>query len=129
MPSRIRVLAVGLLAVVASAGMLATPAHADRCEPTELVLRAIDPTYEEPIDERDSALCYVLLNYGYYYLCVNGAQGLACFLKPNPGVRPLPPLQDYHPEPGRVFCTVSMFVITEAGIDDVGCQWEPIWAD
>jgi hypothetical protein len=127
MPSRLRLLA--LTAVVAS-GLSTAPAHADRCEPTELVVRAIDPSYEEPIDESDSALCYVLLNYGYYYLCANGAQGMACFTNPNPAVRKLPPLRDYHPEPGRIFCSVSMYAINAAGLgDQTGCTWTPIWED
>ena len=102
------------LAAVLAAGsaLTATPAHADRCEVTELVLRIVDPSYEEPVDEQDNPLCYAMLNYGYYYLCPGGEQGLACFTRPpNPDpTRPFPGVEDYHPEPWRVACDLYNYV-------------------
>lgn len=56
---RSRVAAIlGLLLVGGSIVGLATPAHADNCEPTEPVIRAlVDPDYEEPGNEGDKPLC------------------------------------------------------------------------
>ena len=119
------VLVVGSVAV-------ATPAYADRCEVTELVVRAVDPSYEEPIDESDSPICYAMLEYGYYYLCPDGAQGLACFTDPQPDpTRPFPGLEDYHPEPGRIACGAIEFVTRQLPGHILICFLDefPIWRD
>lgn len=49
------------------------PAHADRCEPAELVVRRIPgfENWEDPAHEEDSPLCYVLLNYVWPSICNN----------------------------------------------------------
>ena len=56
----------------------APPAHADRCEPTELVVRIVDPSYEEPIDEEDKPWCVVLINYVYPRLACDSSTLQAC---------------------------------------------------
>ncbi len=62
-----------LAALLVAAATAATPlglaattsAHADRCEPEELVL---GPN-TSPIDERDQPLCTVMFSYVYPFLC------------------------------------------------------------
>lgn len=39
----------------------AGPARADRCEPSELVVRHVVPTYEEPLEEDEKEYCRILL--------------------------------------------------------------------
>lgn len=118
--------------VMLTAGFAGT-AGADRCEATELVVRPLlDSGYEEPVDERDSPVCYALLNYGYYYLCPDGSQGLACFTSPQPDpTRPFPGLEDYHPEPGRIACGVIEFVTRQLPGYILVCYLDefPIWRD
>lgn len=59
-------------AVLAAAMMLvglglvgAAPALADRCEPDELVIRIIDPTYESPDDPADPIVCSAMQTIVY----------------------------------------------------------------
>lgn len=64
-----------LVAVVLSAlaGFAAPPAFADRCEVTELVVRAVPgfSKYEEPGEEYDKPQCAVMDDYVYPVLCPN----------------------------------------------------------
>lgn len=66
---------VMLVAVVLSvlAGFAAPPAFADRCEPSELVVRRVPgfSTYEEPGEEYDKPQCAVMDDYVYPVLCPN----------------------------------------------------------
>jgi hypothetical protein len=107
--------AVAAALAVTPLGLAATtPAHADRCEPEELVL---GPN-TSPIDERDHPLCAVLFNYVYPFICTgpNGEQPpptlLQCVqnLRINPGYRP-PVIPPYSPNVGRAFCNLYYVVL------------------
>lgn len=118
-----------LIAVAAGAAALAapafstTPAHADRCEPTEPVVRVVYQTYEEPVNEADSPFCYVMLNYVYPRICDDSSTLLGTANPPTPGcVKTLNPdpyepvrVAPYSPDAGRVTCNAVGFVVFIAG--------------
>lgn len=117
MTARPRLVALALAAATALSplGLAGTsPAHADRCEPEELVL---GPN-TSPIDERDQPLCTVMFSYVYPFLCTgpNGEQPpptlLQCTqnVRLNPGYRP-PVIPPYSPNVGRAFCNLYYFVV------------------
>ncbi len=112
---RLAALAVAVATAVTPLGLFSTTtAHADRCEPEEIVLGA----QTSPIDERDHPLCAVLFQYVYPFICTgpNGelppptllqcAQNIAI----NPGYRP-PLMPAYSPNVGRAFCNLYYFVL------------------
>lgn len=92
-------------------------AYADRCEPTELVLRTFfGPGYEENfIDERDNPGCYVLLNYVYPRLCDDQSTLNNCIRSANP--KPFTPITvaQFSPDAGRVYCSLYLAAATTAG--------------
>lgn len=115
-----------LMAVAVGAATLATPffstsAHADRCEPTEPIVRVLYQTYEEPVNEADSPFCYAMLNYVYPRLCndpstlLGTATTPGCVKTINPD--PYEPVRvfPYAPDAGRVACNVAGFVIFISG--------------
>jgi hypothetical protein len=114
---------LGLCAVVtASLFLIApSPAYADRCEPTELVLRAVFPNYEEPIAEQDSAVCYAMKKYVYPRLCDDQSTLMNCTASINPDPNEPVVIYPYQPEPGRVYCNVRVFAIGGS------CTYQPIW--
>lgn len=103
--------AVPLAAVVPQA------AHADRCEPSELVLRTFfGPNYEENfLDERDNPACYVLLNYVYPRLCDDQSTLNNCIRSANP--KPFTPISvaPYSPDAGRIYCSLYLAAARTAG--------------
>lgn len=101
------------MSVAGSVGT-AGAAYADNCEPTEPVVRQVRPTYEEPFSEDDAPACYVLLNYVYPRLCNTPDPLLTgCLNSLNP--RPLTPVtfQPFNPDPDRIACDFTSFVITD----------------
>jgi hypothetical protein len=87
----------------------ATPAQADRCEPSELVLRTFFPKYEETfMDERDNPVCYVLLNYVYPRICDDFSTLNNCVRSVNP--KPFTPITvyPYQPDGGRIYCNLYL---------------------
>ena len=102
-------LATAVAATLSPFGLAAqSPAHADRCQPEELVL---GPN-TSPIDERDQPACAVLFFYVYPFICSqSGSQPpptLAnCLqnIRLNPGYRP-PLVPPYSPNVGRAFCNL-----------------------
>jgi hypothetical protein len=120
-----RARAAALLLVTASALVpslaVAGPAHADRCEPTEPFVRIVINNYEEPVDENDSAFCYVMLNYVYPRVCndfrtlLPTATTPGCINTIDPD--PLAPItfQPFSPNAGRIVCNASNFVTTTLG--------------
>ena len=95
-----------------------TAAHADRCEPEELVLGADT----SPIDERDNPACTVLFNYVYPFVCEGDTPGeqpsdtiLVCAqnLRLNPTYVP-PLIPPYSPDFGRLTCNLIKFASPSA---------------
>jgi hypothetical protein len=43
--------------------------------------------------------------------------------------RPFPGLEDYHPEPGRIFCAGYNVVVATSGRPEMfaACDWTSIW--
>lgn len=110
MSIRKRVATVALATGMAFVPMIATSAgtaHADRCEPEELVLGA----GTSPIDERDHPACYVLINYTYPFVCDNFTTLVTCLgsINPDPGYRPA--LVFYQPDPNRIYCNLYSFAV------------------
>lgn len=83
-----------------------TPAYADRCEPEELVLGA----GTSPIDERDSPVCYVLLNYTYGFICNDFTTLNTCLQSRDPDPNYRPSIVFYQPDPNRIYCNLFLFV-------------------
>lgn len=104
---RLASLVVATAAAVSPLGLAGTPAHADRCEPEELVLGG----GTSPIDERDHPLCSVMLQYVYPMICADYTTAVSCTqtFRLNPGYRP-PLLPTYNPNIGRIFCNAYLFV-------------------
>lgn len=102
--------------------MAPTPALADRCEPTELVVRAVLPGYEEPVATQDSPVCYTLINYVYPRVCDDYSTLMNCTasINPDPLNEPVS-VSPYQPEPGRIYCNVRTFAIGGS------CTYDPIW--
>lgn len=110
MSVRKRLAAVVMATGVAFVPMLATTAgtaHADRCQPEELVFGA----GSSPIDERDHPGCVVLINYVYPLVCDNFTTLATCMqsISPNPGYRP--GLVLYQPDPNRVYCGLYTYAV------------------
>ena len=99
----------------------ASPAHADRCEPTEPVIRVLYPTYEEALNEADSPFCYVMLNYVYPRVCDDyrtllptaTTQGCVRTVNPDPN-EPLV-VYGYSPDGTRITCNAANFALFIAG--------------
>lgn len=94
--------------------MIATtagPAHADRCEPEELVLDA----GTSPINENDNPVCWATINYVYPFVCDNFTTAVTCAqsVSPNPGYRP--GLVFFQPDPNRLYCGLYSFLIPNGG--------------
>jgi hypothetical protein len=115
---------LGLVAVLS--GMIviggASPALADRCEPTELVVRAVLPGYEEPVATGDSPVCYTLINYVYPRVCDDFSTLMNCTasINPDPLSEPVT-VTPYQPEPGRIYCNTRVFAVGGT------CSYDPIW--
>ncbi len=122
MPTRRAAVTAACLAAAAFPVLGTTSAHADRCEPTEPVVRVLYPTYEEAFNEADSPFCYVMLNYVYPRLCTD-SQTLLPGRGGNPGCLrtispdPYEPVQvyPYAPDAGRIACNGANFVLFVAG--------------
>lgn len=122
---RVRRATAHVVAVAAAATALAapvvvaaaSPAAADNCEPTEPVVRVLFPNYEEQlIQDPDNPLCYVLRGYVYPRVCDNPTTLLGtCVQTLNPDPAEPVVVQPYAPDGGRVFCSVSNFVLINAG--------------
>jgi hypothetical protein len=121
-----------LLAFAVGAATMVTPfvstsAYADRCEPSEPVVRVLYPTYEEPVNEADSPLCYTLLNYVYPRVCddqstlLGGPKGPGCVKTVNPDPYEPVVVYGYSPDAGRVACNVSGFALYIAGQPSSTC--------
>lgn len=109
---RASVLAVLLLAVVCAGLATPSPAHADRCEPEELVLGPGN----SPVDERDSPVCVVMLTYVYPFICDDFTTAMRCSATVNPDANYRPPLVPaYSPQADRVVCNAVNFTLTTAG--------------
>jgi hypothetical protein len=103
-------MATGLTMVpmIASA---AGPAHADRCEPEELVLGA----GTSPINENDNPVCWATINYVYPFICDDFTTAVTCAgsISPNPNYRP--DLVFFQPDPNRLYCGLYTFVVPTGG--------------
>lgn len=109
---------MAIIATVATtlAVLAPAPAYADHCEPTEPVVRVIRPGYEEPGDERDNPLCYVLLNYVWPRVCDDYTTLLGtCINSINPDPQEPIVIYPYNPNPGRMYCNWVKFVQTTLG--------------
>jgi hypothetical protein len=110
MSIRKRVATVALATGMAFVPMIATTAgtaHADRCEPEELVLGP----GTSPIDERDNPVCFVLVNYTYGFVCDDPTTLNTCLqsVNPDPSYRPNPVF--YQPDPNRIYCNLYSFAV------------------
>lgn len=122
MPTRRAALTTACLAAAALPVFGSSAAHADRCEPTEPVVRILYPTYEEAFNEADMPQCYLLLNYVYPRLC-DDSQTLLPGRGGNPGcVRTINPdpsepivIYPYTPNAVRIACSGANFVLFIAG--------------
>lgn len=97
---------------------VAAPEHAraDHCEPTEPVVRVIQPGYEEPGAEADNPLCYVLLNYVYPRVCDNPDTLLqTCLNSINPDPQEPIVVFPYTPNAGRMYCNYVNFIRATLG--------------
>ena len=116
---RLTALAVG--AATIAVPFFSAPAHADRCEPTEPLVRVVYQTYEEPVNEADNPFCYVMLNYVYPRLCTDQSTLLGTATTPgcvktiNPDVYEPIRVYPYSPDAGRVACNTVGFVAFIAG--------------
>lgn len=116
---RIASLAVATATVFAPLAIgAATPAHADRCEPEELVFGA----GTSPIDEADHPLCSVMLQYVYPAICSNYTTLLLCTqtVRLNPGYRPAQLLPTYDPDLGRIVCNIYLYANSSGTCTFVG---------
>lgn len=111
-----RLSALTLLAAAALMGASATAAHADRCEPEEIVLGPDS----SPIHEDDNPACTVLFFYVYPFVCSESGAApppglLSCpsniFLNPNYQPPLIPP---YNPDTGRLVCNLILFALPTA---------------
>ncbi len=95
----------------------ATAASADNCEPTEPAVRVLFPNYEEQLlQDADNPLCYVLQGYVYPRICDDSRTLLGtCVRTLNPDLAEPVVVQPYQPDGGRIFCSVSNFVLVNAG--------------
>ena len=100
-------LTVAAAALLTPLGFAGTPAHADRCQPEELVLGP----GTSPVDERDNPVCVVLLQYVYPAVCRDYVTAPRCLqsIALNPGYRP-PLIPAYNPNPGRIYCNLYLWV-------------------
>jgi hypothetical protein len=91
----------------------ASPAHADRCQPEELVLGPGNG----PMAEGDSPLCAVLDYYVYPFVCPGPQQPLAsCLANPNPDPTYRPPLvPPYRPNAFRAYCNAYLWTFKQLG--------------
>lgn len=106
------------LAIMSTLVAFAAPEHAraDHCEPTEPVLRVLQPGYEEPGSETDNPLCYVLLNYVYPRVCDNPTTLLqTCLNSINPDPQEPIVVFPYNPNPGRMYCNYVNFIRATLG--------------
>ena len=107
-----------VLAIMLTLVAFAAPEHAraDHCEPTEPVLRVLQPGYEEPGAETDNPLCYVLLNYVYPRVCDNPTTLLqTCLNSINPDPQEPIVVFPYNPNPGRMYCNYVNFIRATLG--------------
>lgn len=108
-------LATAALSVPITVGST-TAAHADRCEPSELVLRTFFPNYEETfIDERDNPVCYVLLNYVYPRACDDQSTLNNCIRSTNPNPFVDITVYPYQPDNGRIYCNLYLTAMRTIG--------------
>lgn len=116
--SRLVALLLGTAALSVPITLGAAPAaHADRCEPSELVLRTFFPNYEETfIDERDNPVCYVLLNYVYPRVCTDQSTLNNCIRSANPDPDEPIRVYPYQPDGGRVYCNLYLTALTSIGL-------------
>jgi hypothetical protein len=107
------VLAMSLIAVLGVANP--APAHADRCQPEELITGA----GSSPVDERDHPACYVLINYVYPFVCRDYSTLGNCMgsIELDTGYRP--GIAPYTPDPGRIVCNLARYV-------GFGCTTVPV---
>lgn len=106
---------IAALMLTAAGAVAPTAAHADRCEPEEIVL---GPN-TSPIDERDNPACTVFFFYIYPFICATdgynppstlvGPDGCTQNLRLNPTYVP-PLIPPYSPDYGRATCNLILFV-------------------
>lgn len=92
-------------------GTSAPAAHADRCQPSEIVIGG----GTAPVDERDDPVCAVADQYVYPFVCPSPSpQPLLpnCVqnIDPNPNYRP-PLVPQYNPDLGRIYCNLYKAVV------------------
>lgn len=101
-----------LMGALFASPLVTQPAHADRCEPEELVLGP----GTSPIDERDHPLCAAMFQYVYPFVCT-GSTGqqppqtlLICLqnLDVDPSYRPSL-IPSYSPSTRRIICNLYLF--------------------
>lgn len=104
--SQTALLLVATLLVATALALLPTQAaHADRCQPEELVIGS------SPIDERDNPVCAVLIYQVYPFVCDDSSTLLNCLgsINPDPSYEP-PVVPPYNPQPDRIVCNGVGFV-------------------
>lgn len=98
--SFVALLALTLATMAALATVAAPPAHADRCEPTELIVRAqvgpvgpIDRYYEEPGAEEQKPTCWAMDDVVYPMLGCDNTTLMSCLGSLNPNTSPTVSIQ------------------------------------
>lgn len=91
-----------------------TAAHADRCEPEEIILGPDT----SPIDERDNPACTAIFFYVYPFICTDdpnqppptliGANGCTSNIRLRPSYVP-PVIPPYNPNVGRAACNIILY--------------------
>lgn len=117
-------LAAGLLVPLSMT--TASPAYADRCEPTEPVVRVLMPQYEEFMAEQDSPFCYVMLNYVYPRICDDYTTLLGtCINSLNPDFQEPITVYPYQPDAGRIYCNTYLAIVR--ALNSTGsCTYAPV---
>jgi hypothetical protein len=110
---KLRAMLVVTLLVGGLIGTSAPAAHADRCQPEELVVGAGNG----PMAEGDSPICVVLDNYVYPFVCAGGTRPLlSCLQNPNPDPSYRPPLIPYYqPNAFRIYCNAYLWTWDRVG--------------
>ncbi len=99
------------------------PAHADRCQPEELI-----PGFgTSPIDERDTPVCFVMDTWVYPFLCRNATNPNPqnCINNLDPDLNNPPDLTqvtNYRPNVFRVYCNLYVWTWARAG-QTATCQF------
>lgn len=117
---------LGIVAAASVSLVPATPAHANNCQPEELVFGEGNSA----IGKTDSPVCFVFETWMYPFLCPNAdpngngeTDPIECSMNLSPRLQNLPNLgqvTQYQPNANRIVCSAVNFTFARLGLTG-GC--------